>query len=161
MSLQCRVVVKAGSPPQAYLSGAIDENAPLAAIFAELAAAAAAPENEITVFMQGVNRVNSIGVRNWVQEIERLTKSRRIRIEGLSYPLAMQANSVANLMGSAEVASCMAPYFCGLCEANRTVSVSRADVDASPLPPAKACPDCGSPMEFDEVDEYFAFLRRT
>jgi hypothetical protein len=157
MSLQCRVVAKDPGSPQAYLSGAIDENAPLEKIFADLAAAAPA---RMTVFMQGINRVNSIGVRNWVREITDFTRNRPVRIEGLSYPLAMQANSVANLMGSAEIASCMAPYFCSLCEANRMVLVTRADCDASAAPPAKACADCGSAMEFDEVDEYVYFLRR-
>ena len=158
MSLQCRVVAREPGPPQAYLSGSIDENAALDKVFAELAAAAA---GGMTVFMQGISRINSIGVRNWVQEIDRFTKNRQIRIEGLSYPLSMQANNVANLMGAAEVVSCMAPYFCGLCEANRMVLVTRADVAGTPLAPAKACGDCGSPMEFDEVDEYFSFLRRT
>ena len=158
MSLQCRVVAKDPGAPQAFLSGAIDENAALEKIFAELTAAAA--EGGMTVFMQGVSRINSIGVRRWVQEIDRFTRNRKIRIEGLSYPLSMQANNVANIMGTAEVISCMAPYFCGLCEANRMVLVTRSDVAASPLPPAKACGDCGSPMEFDEVDEYFHFLRR-
>ena len=158
MSVQCRVVAGASGQPQAYLTGVLDENAPLQQVFAELAAST---REDVTVFMQGIIRVNSIGVRNWVREITGFTRARRVTIEGLSYPLAMQAINVSNLMGTAEVVSCMAPYFCGLCEANRMVLVSRADLAASAAPPSKACSDCGSPMEFDEIDEYFSFLRRS
>ena len=157
MSMQCRIVARPSGPPQGYLTGALDENAELGKVFAELGGAG----KELTVFLQGILRVNSIGVRNWVREMTAFTSGRRVTIEALSYPLAVQANQVSNLMGTAQVVSCMAPYFCGLCEANRMVLVTRADLEATPVAPVKPCSDCGSPMEFDEVDEYFVFLRQS
>lgn len=157
MPLQCRIVQKPEGP-QAYLSGALDEHAAVDKIFADLTATS---DRSLVIYMQGVIRANSIGIRNWIQAMTAFTRTRTVTVEGLSYPLAMQANNVANLMGGAAVGSCMAPYFCAMCEANRTVLVTRADVGDSPVPPVKTCSDCGSPMEFDEVDEYFWFLRRS
>lgn len=157
MSLQCRVVEKSPGAPHAYLTGALDEHAPLETIFADLGRARG---EALVVHMQGIIRVNSIGVRKWVREMLALSKGRQVTVSGISYPLAMQANNVANLMGTATVSSCMAPYFCAMCEANRMVEVTRDDLAATPVAPVKTCGDCGSPMEFDEVDEYFTFLRR-
>jgi hypothetical protein len=157
MALECRVVH--GSGPQgdrAYLSGAIDEHTRLNDVFAQLTKI---PGEALILDLQGVIRINSIGIRGWIPLITQLTSVRRVTVEGLSYPFVIQANNVYNLLAGARVHSVMAPYFCRLCEANRMVLVTGEEVQPS-IVPAKACMECGNQMEFDELENYFAFLRR-
>jgi hypothetical protein len=156
MSLACRVV-PSPPPPKAYLTGAIDERADLQATFDQLTTL---PEGPLVVNLEGILRINSIGLRKWIPLLAALSKSRKLVVEALSYPMVLQANSIANLLPDVRVVSCIAPYYCSLCEATRSTLVRTEEVLAAQLVPAKACPDCNSPMEFDELDEYFNFLRR-
>jgi hypothetical protein len=153
MALECRVV---RDGERAYLSGAIDEHTRLTEVFAELARL---PGDSLVLDLQGVIRINSLGIRGWIPLITQLTAVRRVVVEGLSYPFVIQANNVYNLLASARVASCMAPYFCRTCEANRMVLVMGSEVHPNMIP-VKICHECGTPMEFDELENYFSFLRR-
>lgn len=135
------------------LSGAIDDRADLDSIFINLPAS-------VAIDLGAVDRMNSIGVKQWVPLMARLTQHHRVSVESLSYPLVMQANCTSNLFGTAEVRSCLAPYFCGKCRTNHTVAVSADEArKAGDGAPAKHCPKCGLEMVFDELDGYFNFLK--
>ena len=156
MSLECRVV-QAPPPPHVYLTGAIDEHTDLDRVFAHLYELRADP---LILNLEGVIRINSIGLRHWIPLLSRLSSARAVLVEGLSYPFVLQANNVANLLGGVKVRSCVAPYYCTMCEQNHTIVVTTEEIAKTELPPTKACPQCASPMEFDELDDYFDFLRR-
>ena len=133
--------------------GAIDENSDLRGLFAQL-------KSDVLMNMRDVERVNSMGVHGWVPQITKLSAEHRVLIDEISYPLVQNANTVANMFGSAQVRSCMAPYFCAKCKDNMSIAVSAKDVaDAGNEPPAKHCPRCRTLMEFDELDGYFDFFR--
>src|SRR4051812_38139010 len=87
------------------LAGAIDENADLDAMFALVTANA-------VLNMRNVARVNSMGIHAWIPAIAKASSAHTIVIEELSYALVQNANVVANLFGSAQLHSCMAPYYC-------------------------------------------------
>lgn len=152
MTLECRVVKS-----EVFLTGSIDEHSSLEKVFAQLAKTR---DDPLVVNLQGVLRINSIGVRRWIPLMAALAKSRRVTVSALSYPLVMQANMLVNLMAGAKVVSCMAPYFCGMCQANRMVLVAAHEVRRNEPAPSRGCPECGQPMEFDELDNYFAFFSR-
>ena len=142
-----------GGTTHVIFEGAIDENAKLESIFSQLS-------GDTMFHMRRVERVNSMGVHRWIPLVTRFTAKHRLSIVDISYPLVHNANVVANLFGSAQIQSCMAPYFCARCNANLTLSVSQQEVAAtSYAPPPKKCERCGGELEFDELDNYFAFFK--
>jgi hypothetical protein len=135
------------------LSGSIDESSDLDGAFAGV-------EGRCIVDLEGVERINSMGIHRWIPVIARLAKENEVVVERLSYPVALQANVVANLFGGAPVRSCLAPYFCNTCQDDRTAVVTAEEVaGADGAAPEKRCDVCSDPMEFDELDTYFLFLR--
>jgi hypothetical protein len=154
--LKCRIVA-APPPKQVHLAGAIDEHSDVTSAFSQMEALDGA---SLVLNLEGVIRINSIGLRQWIPLLARLCKARSVVVEGVSYPFVLQANNVSNVFSSAQVKSCVAPYYCSMCEASRTVLVQSDEVRVRDEPPEKKCPDCGAPMEFDELEDYFAFLRR-
>lgn len=142
-----------GTSTQVTLSGALDENAKLEALFAQLSGD--------TVFnMRDVERVNSMGVHRWIPLITKLSAKHKVMFDEISYALVQNANVVANLFGSGHVRSCMAPYFCSKCKANVTLAVTQQEVaSAMHEPPAKTCDRCKGQLEFDELDNYFGFFK--
>jgi hypothetical protein len=136
------------------LSGSIDENADLDAVFAPLTAL------PTVMNLRDVERVNSIGVHRWIPHITAVSKRAPLEVEEISYALVQNANVVANLFGTATLRSCMAPYFCAKCNDNLAIVITSEEVIASVFhPPSKWCPRCDSEMEFDELDGYFALFK--
>jgi len=135
------------------LSGSLDESADLAGLFARI-------DRDCILNMREVERVNSMGVHNWLVAIGQASAQRRFIIEDISYGLVQNAIAVANLFGQADVRSCIAPYSCARCDSHVEVSVQRDEVlAANGNPPARQCSRCGSPMDFEEIDGYFSFFR--
>jgi len=136
-----------------YLTGSIDESSDLDSAFDGI-------EGRCVVSLEGIERINSMGIHRWIPTITKLAEEHEVVVERLSYPVALQANVVANLFGGAAVASCVAPYFCNTCQEDRTAVVGADEVRATDGgAPDKSCDVCNEPMEFDELDNYFLFLR--
>lgn len=133
------------------LTGTLDEHANVGAAFGSL-------QGPVVINMRGVERINSMGVHRWLSAFNALTAREKVVVEEVPYPIAMQANMVASFFGQAEVRSAAAPYYCAACKATREVIVNRTDVDKKGAAPAKQCPKCSQPMEFEELDGYFAFF---
>lgn len=135
------------------LSGAIDENSDLKGVFAQIV-------SDVTINMRGIERINSMGVHNWIPVITKAASQHSVALEEISYAIVQNAVAVANLFGAADVRSCMAPYFCATCKDNFTITVTREEVfQAGNDAPLKRCTRCQSPMEFDELDGYFSFFK--
>lgn len=135
------------------LRGALDESTDMAAAFAGI-------DGDVVIDLIGIERVNSIGIHRWVPAIGALSERHRVTLERVPYPLVLGANAVANLFGSAKVASCLGPYFCDTCGESRTEVVLTEEVVATGTAPARTCRTCAKPLSFDELDTYFRFLRR-
>lgn len=152
-ALRSSVETKPDGSTLIVLSGAIDENSVLESVFARVTGKA-------VVNMRGVERINSMGVHNWIPLVQQASQQHPLAIDEISYAMVQNAVAVANMFGTADVRSCMAPYFCSRCKDHRMVTVSRDDVEASgDQPPVKLCPKCAAPMDFDELDNYFSFFK--
>lgn len=150
-----QVTIQTSPDGKAYVAfaGAIDENSDFRQVFDHVS-------GDAVFNMRAIDRVNSMGVHGWVPHVKRFSAEHQLVIEDISYPLVQNANSVAKLFGSAQIHSCMAPYYCATCRDNTTVSVSRDEVVHTGMkPPTKQCARCKSVMEFDELDGYFDFFR--
>jgi len=136
-----------------HLSGIIDESAQLNEIFAGV-------DGDVVLELSGIERMNSMGVHHWIPIITSLSRRRRTVVEALSYAMVMQANCVANLLGSAEVRSCQVPYYCVACDSEQMLLVDAGEVRAANGgAPRKRCGTCAGELSFDEPDSYFSLFQ--
>ncbi len=137
------------------LSGAIDEDAQLERLAAELTKVASA----LRLDLAEVRRINSCGVREWVNFMRTLPKTSSIDLENCAPVVVAQINMISNFTGHARVASVKAPFVCESCgfEAEATVSVV---ANKRPHFSSQTCPKCSKPtFVFDDVeDSYFGFM---
>jgi hypothetical protein len=136
------------------LSGPINEDSDFDKLLASLQSC-----SQVRMDLAGINRINSCGVREWVNFVRAQPGTVTFEFENLSPPIVNQVNMISNFTGSATILSVQAPFFCTECnrEARETVLVEQGK---QPLPTAE-CPQCGSAMEFDDFeDSYFAFLAK-
>ncbi|MDY0058942.1 MAG: hypothetical protein RBU45_03965 [Myxococcota bacterium] len=107
----------------------------------------------------GVTRINSCGVREWVNWLTSL-QARDIGIVLLncSVHIVDQINMVHNFIGTGRIKSFFAPYYCEQCDREliQHIEVAETTDPQSIRPP---CPGCGATTELDHLPEqFFAFL---
>ncbi|MBI5509301.1 MAG: hypothetical protein HY903_11165 [Deltaproteobacteria bacterium] len=156
MSSRLEWVIDAkGAEAGVKLSGPVNEDADFAPLVTALAG-----KNQVSMDLGGINRVNSCGVREWVNFMRKLPNNLKVKLEQCSPPMVNQINTISNFVGLARVVSVQAPFMCDKCGRSERVVVS---VESGRVPDLanRACPHCAGKMEFDDLeDSYFAFLRR-
>lgn len=136
-----------------FLEGSINEDSNLKEIFDKLS-------GDIVLNLKGIKMANSVGIHRWIPLIAKYSAAHRVQIECLPYTLAIQAGLIHGLFGKSRILSALAPYRCVKCECEHQV-----EVDAKKLGkgedevPAAHCPSCASEMVFDELPQYFNFMR--
>jgi anti-anti-sigma regulatory factor len=113
----------------------------------------------LTLDLAGIKRINSTGVREWINFVGALKKEgTRITFERCSVAIVQQMNMIANFSGNAEINSVYAPYICPSCDTEES-KLLNFRVNAKPnLDELTPCPNCKEPMEFDDLpDSYMAF----
>ena len=110
--------------------------------------------------LAGVPRINSCGVREWVNFVRELPEGLNFELENCSPSIINQVNMISNFVGTAKILSVQAPFVCPECtfEARFELQVQQG---LAPDLPTMSCPQCSSMMEFDDLeDSYFFFLTR-
>ncbi len=135
------------------LTGDVDEHTSLAPLAAKLS-------GQVVLDLAGVRRINSQGVRVWIDFLHALQPGTKLVFRRCSHPVITQINMIANFRGGAVVESFFAPYVCDKCgaEADHLIDVveQRARRGAFPVVTSTAC---GGAMTFDDVVErYLSFL---
>jgi len=152
--LSWRIKERAGFTTVEFF-GEVDENAD----FAELKGRLKGP----VVFHLGeVRRINSCGVREWVNFVRDLPQVSELTFSHCSPAIVTQLNMIYNFRGPARVRSFLAPYVCERCnrEEERLLDVRQhfPRGDLTHLP-AFRCEKCQAQLEFDDIPErYLAFL---
>jgi hypothetical protein len=140
------------------LSGVIDEDNRLNELSAQL------KHDLVVIHLGGIERINSCGVRDWVNWLTGLQKAKKeIYLIESSSAIVAQLNLVNNFTGGGGVVqSFYAPYFCSQCSKERTrllLTDEVANMDPPKAPPFR-CDECDGPMDFDDLeDSYFAFVK--
>ncbi len=139
------------------LSGVVDEDNDLAGLESKLGS------GTLVIDLSEVDRINSCGVRDWVNWLGRVEKNgARTVFVDCAPAIVSQINLVHNFTGNGVVKSFYAPYFCTRCQREKLLMLQTRDLVAGGPPftaPTCRCDECDGPMEFDDMEEsYFAFL---
>jgi hypothetical protein len=139
------------------LSGDIDERSqrPLENLATEMTSAS-------VLDLSAIQRINSIGVRNWVRFL-RTVAGLNVSLRRCPPVMIEQLNVVSGFKGNARIETILAPYECASCRAVRLeeLSIGRDLRPGDPsFVPERHCPSCHGPMVFDDIpDRYLQFLR--
>lgn len=142
----------------ARLVGRLDEEAPLAALQAQLVAP------RVVLDTAGVDFINSIGVREWIHMLDGLRRrGTRIVLTRVSEPMTAQLSMLRAARERCEIASVHVPYECAGCLREENVLVEIGPNRTALLamrPPVLPCPECGGRFELADLPErYFLFVR--
>jgi hypothetical protein len=137
------------------LRGEIDENADFSELRQNL-------RGDVELDLESVSRINSCGVREWVNFVRNLERVRSLSFTRCSPPVVLQLNTIYNFRGPAVVRSFLAPYVCEACHVDeyKLLDVVEHFPDRQyNRVPAFLCRRCGGVMMFDELPErYLSFL---
>jgi anti-anti-sigma regulatory factor len=138
------------------LAGAIDETAGLDQLLQRA-------RGRLVLDLAAITFINSLGVRDWIRMQAAAQKAGlAVELRRVSEPLVHQLNMIIATRGNAAVTSFFAPYACDACGREDSLLVD-AVAHAARLsrldPPPMSCPECASPMAFNDFPErYFSFL---
>ena len=112
--------------------------------------------------MSGVTRVNSCGVRTWLEFVRALEDGGRSLVLRRCPPhIVLQVNLIYDFVGTkGTIESIFAPYLCDACgaETHHLVDLSTL-TGPEQLPLERPCGECGSVASFADVPKlYLSFL---
>ena len=137
------------------LAGVIDEHADLN-FFNNL-------HGNVRLSLRGVRRINSFGVRSWIDGIRKVPSDCQLELVECPPPVVDQMNMVAGFLGKGRVTSFYAAMLCEGCthEMDHLFTVDECRKAGGKFP-AVACPSCGKRMEVDDIEEqYLLFVRES
>ena len=139
-----------GETSSVRLVGILDENANLAELLG-------VPSKVLTVNCREIARINSIGVRNWIQHFQSAQfKGTSLTFQECSPAVVSQLSAISGFACSGKVESVCLPYLCSDCghEAQFIHSSEELRSFRSNIPP-ETCPKCGGTACFDDIAEEF------
>lgn len=147
-------VVERDGVDHVTLAGVIDENADLALI-------STLGGRPARFNMRAVRRINSYGVRSWIDAIRKISPDTDVTFVQCPPPVIDQCNMVAGFLGHGRLESFFAPMTCPECDEQIDqlfeTAACRANGNKLPVTP---CPRCSRPMEVDDLEEqYLLFVR--
>lgn len=153
-SLSWRIKERAGFTTVEF-SGEMDENADFSELRRKLKGA-------VVFHLGSVRRINSCGVREWVNFVRDLPGVSELTFSHCSPAIVTQLNMIYNFRGGAQLRSFYAPYICENCnrEEEKLLDIESQfrGGDVSRVPEF-SCEECSEPLEFDDLPErYLAFL---
>ncbi len=113
---------------------------------------AAKPGQRVTLRLDGVRSISSLGVRALEHFMQSLG-ARDVVLEDISAAVANQVTMIPNLLGRATVKSAKLPFICPSCGAEEPRSIPYQPDAATTHAPA--CTGCGAKMEFDGFSEEY------
>jgi hypothetical protein len=135
------------------LSGVLDQHADLS-FFERL-------RGPTVINLRGVERIDSVGVRGWIESLRNVPAEVPLRFIECPAPLIEHINMIEGFLCGRPLSSFYAPMACAACgdAADVLFEVDACKRLGGKLPPSN-CARCGKPLELDEIeDRYLTFLR--
>jgi anti-anti-sigma regulatory factor len=135
--------------PVYHVTGTIDESADLSLLHEARGA-------RVIFDLSEVRRINSFGVRSWMETMRQIPSQVRVTFVGCSPPVVDQCNLVVGFRGHADIESFHAPLICENCDKQCVLlfDAARCLALGAALPPTP-CPNCGHIMEMDDLEEHY------
>jgi anti-anti-sigma regulatory factor len=110
--------------------------------------------------LSGIDRINSVGVKTWVQFVRDCERSGiNLTCERCSPVIVQQLSMISNFMGTrARVASMYVVYVCPSCHAERLELVEITPGVRPSVAATLPCAKCKGTMQLDEVEEMYTRL---
>jgi DNA-directed RNA polymerase subunit RPC12/RpoP len=145
----------AGPVTTVHVSGTLDEKTDLTSMLGKIG-------SELHFYCQELSRINSIGIRSWLEYFSHLNKAgTKLHFHECSVAITEQMNAIRNFNSGGQVESVMLPYHCDKCDTDFKVLAMSKDIKANPqgLMETK-CKNCGDAhAAFDDMpEEYFLYL---
>ena len=137
------------------VSGVIDEHADLSEI--------SQARGTIEISLKGVRRINSFGVRAWIDAIRKIPATERLTFIECPPPVVDQINMVQGFLGHGQLISFYSPMICEECDEqeDELFYVDKCRELGGKLPQVN-CKRCGNAMEVDDLEEqYLLFVRES
>jgi anti-anti-sigma regulatory factor len=148
-------IAQTGHEVIVHISGPIDETADFSSLLA-------LKVSEARVTCRDVTRINSIGVKNWINAFQKLvSKGMKISLIDCAPVIVEQLNIIINFSSGMTVESLMLPFMCEKCKKGSNSAFKADDLRKLNFQiPAIKCPTCAAPSAFDDIaEDYFTFLR--
>lgn len=114
---------------------------------------------QIVLNLKEVTRINSTGVREWINALEKIDEDIEVVFEECPPIVVYQMTMIPNFTARVKVRSVYSPYFCPECEYQEDVLTKMDEFNPEDGLPKVECKECGAEMEFDDDEEsYFYFL---
>jgi hypothetical protein len=113
---------------------------------------AARPGQRVTLRLDGIRGISSLGVRALEQFMHHLG-DREVVLLDISAAVANQVTMIPNLLGRALVKSAKLPFICPRCGAEEVRSIPYLPDAATTHAPS--CSACGARMDFDGFSEEY------
>jgi hypothetical protein len=108
--------------------------------------------NKVTLKMDGVRSISSLGVRA-LETFMNALGSREVVLEEISSAMANQVTMIPNLLGNATVLAARLPFVCPSCGSEGAFAVPYQSGAATSHAPK--CTACGHKMDFDGFSEEY------
>ena len=136
-----------------YLRGVINEFAKFTPLFEF-------EGNEMTLNLKEVTRINSTGVREWINALEKVDHSIEMIFEECPPIVVYQMTMIPNFTSRVKVKSVYAPYYCPECDSQEEILIPLENFNLESDLPTGKCKVCGAELEFDDDEEsYFYFMQ--
>lgn len=137
----------------AKLEGALDDACDLTKLLGHI-------PTPLRVVCSGVSRINSIGVKRWINYFQ--GRNRSLPLEFVEFPpiFVQQLNALRNFVPANTIKSVQLPYSCQECAHSFTLLSPCEDIKKTGMVPLDvSCPKCSKPADFDDFpDEYLHFI---
>src|SRR5262249_4720721 len=134
------------------LEGVFDEHARVEQIVQEI------PMSRFTFDLGGIRRMNSLGIRRWIQLLG-LLQGRTILLKRCPPAVVHQLNAIKCFGGTAAIDSVLLPYTCDDCNTTTYHELEPAPLQSlTQVAEVSVCSKCGKSAYFDDIlERYLAF----
>jgi anti-anti-sigma regulatory factor/DNA-directed RNA polymerase subunit RPC12/RpoP len=145
-----------GTTLKVKISGVIDENT---SFISQIGTGF----KELDVDCLKISRLNSMGVKYWINYFSGLTNSgTKVSLQKCSPAIMDQMSLVDTFHSNCHIESVMVPYECVNCKSESVTEISTKTLRVNLEIPDGKCPKCSNKSVFADIaEEYFAFLDYT